>query len=129
MGWLGWSCGVSASAWISPFAPDIVAILSLNLIILPTPENADDILCADRRIVGSFPFLSLGVAHGGPAHTSAALSSNWAASRFANSPRNNTTVVVTATAITAQVKLVGDPKHGRILLVDVQETNGHTGNG
>ena len=28
-----------------------------------------------------------------------------------------------------RVKLVGDPIHGRILLVDVQETKGHTGNG
>jgi hypothetical protein len=28
-----------------------------------------------------------------------------------------------------QVKIVGDPARGRILLVDVKETNGHTGNG
>ncbi|MGH7171168.1 MAG: hypothetical protein ACRELF_00865 [Gemmataceae bacterium] len=28
-----------------------------------------------------------------------------------------------------QVKLVGDPVRGRIVLVDVQETNGHTSNG
>jgi hypothetical protein len=28
-----------------------------------------------------------------------------------------------------RVTLVGDPKHGRILLVDVQETNGHSLNG
>ncbi len=28
-----------------------------------------------------------------------------------------------------RVKLVGDPAHGRIVLVDVKETNGHTGNG
>ena len=28
-----------------------------------------------------------------------------------------------------QVKLVGDPARGRIVLVDVKETNGHTHNG
>jgi hypothetical protein len=28
-----------------------------------------------------------------------------------------------------RVKLVGDPVRGRIVLVDVKETNGHTGNG
>jgi hypothetical protein len=27
-----------------------------------------------------------------------------------------------------KVKIVGDAQHGRIVLVDVQETNGHTGN-
>jgi hypothetical protein len=27
------------------------------------------------------------------------------------------------------VKLVGDPTRGRIVLVDVKETNGHSGNG
>ena len=27
------------------------------------------------------------------------------------------------------VKIVGDPGHGRIVLVDVKETNGHTRNG
>ena len=28
-----------------------------------------------------------------------------------------------------KVKIIGDPVRGRILLVDMKETNGHTGNG